>query len=264
MDESIRALRAEGMDLEGLVSDLTTEQWRTPTPAVGWTVAHQIGHLQWSDEGALLAIADPTAFAEILEQAARTPLDVTDAEAARRAQWPAADLLDRWRAGRERLATALADVPADERIPWFGPALKPRSMVTARLMETWAHGQDVADALGVTRTPTQRLRDVAHLGVRSRDYAYRVNGLEPPAAAFRVELRAPDGGTWTWGPEDAAERVTGSAEAFCLVVTQRREVGEVDIAAHGEEAARWLRFAQAFAGPPKDVVRASLAGRDRP
>jgi uncharacterized protein (TIGR03084 family) len=124
------------------------------------------------------------------------------------------------------------------------------SMATARLMETWAHGLDVADALGVTRSPTPRLRSIAHIGVRTRDYAFVVNELPPPVEPFRVELRAPDGSTWTWGPEDASQRVTGSAEDFCYLVTQRRPLDALDIVATGDDAKRWLTIAQAFAGPP--------------
>ncbi len=122
-------------------------------------------------------------------------------------------------------------------------------MATARLMETWAHGQDVADALGVVRTPTARLRHVAWIGHRARDYAFLVRGIPAPAEPFRVELRAPDGSLWTYGPEDAAQRVTGPALDFCLLVTQRLHRDDTDLTADGEDAERWLTIAQAFAGP---------------
>ena len=117
-------------------------------------------------------------------------------------------------------------------------------------METWAHGLDVADALGVTRTPTARLRSIAHIGVRTRDFAYAVNGLAPPGEPFHVALTAPDGSVWSWGPEDAAQRVSGSAEHFCMLVTQRRPRSALDVVAVGPDAAHWLTIAQAFAGPP--------------
>jgi uncharacterized protein (TIGR03084 family) len=123
-------------------------------------------------------------------------------------------------------------------------------MATARLMETWAHGLDVADALGVSRPATARLRSIAHIGVRTRDFAFTVHGLPIPAGPFLVELRAPDGTIWSWGPVDAAQRVTGSAEDFCMLVTQRRPRAELDVTAVGDDAATWLTIAQAFAGPP--------------
>ena len=131
-------------------------------------------------------------------------------------------MLADWRATRAALHDELLTVADGRKLPWFGPPMSAASMATARLMETWAHGLDVADALGVTRAPTARLRSIAHIGVRTRDFAFAVNGLTPPAEPFHVELTAPDGSMWTWGPEDAAQRVTGSAEHFCMLVTQRR------------------------------------------
>ena len=123
-------------------------------------------------------------------------------------------------------------------------------MATARLMETWAHGLDVADALGVRRPATARLRSVAHIGVRTRDFAFTVHGLTPPAEPFHVELSGPDGELWSWGPQDAAQTVTGPAEDFCMLVTQRRAPRELDVVAVGPDAQKWLTIAQAFAGPP--------------
>jgi uncharacterized protein (TIGR03084 family) len=102
----------------------------------------------------------------------------------------------------------------------------------------------------VTRPATTRLRSIAHIGVRTRDFAFGINGQQPPSDPFRVELRAPDGSTWSWGPADASQRVTGSAEDFCFLVTQRRPLRELDVTANGDDASRWLPIAQAFAGPP--------------
>ena len=125
-----------------------------------------------------------------------------------------------------------------------------RSFITARLMETWAHGQDVADALAVERTPTERLRHVAHIGVGARAFSYVANGRQPNPAPVRVELVGPAGDTWSWGPEDASDRVTGPALGFCLLVTQRRHRDDVGLTAEGAAADEWLDIAQSFAGPP--------------
>ncbi|MFI7674686.1 TIGR03084 family metal-binding protein [Actinophytocola sp. NPDC049390] len=245
-------LRAEGDEIDALVRDLAADGWARPTPAAGWTVAHQIAHLAWTDERALLAATDPAGFqAEFAEHAAQAAdgLDgIVDAEATRLAQRP--DLLDWWRAGRERLAVTLLDLPEGTKLPWYGPPMSAASMATARLMETWAHGQDVADAVGARRTPTARLRHVAHIGVRTRDFAYLVRGKQPPAEAFRVELMGPGEELWTWGPEDASQRVTGPALEFCLLVTQRVHRADTALVAVGDDANAWLDIAQAFAGPP--------------
>jgi uncharacterized protein (TIGR03084 family) len=123
------------------------------------------------------------------------------------------------------------------------------SMATARLMETWAHGLDVTDGLRRPPSVSDRLRHIAHLGVRTRDFAFAQHGLVAPTEPFRVELTAPDGSTWGWGPEDATQRVTGPALDFCLRVTQRRHRADLALRATGADADRWLDLAQAFAGP---------------
>jgi uncharacterized protein (TIGR03084 family) len=243
-------LRAESDDLDALVAELPAERWADPTPSPGWTVAHQIGHLLWTDQVSLLSITDEAQFGEALAAANVNPGGFVDAAAEELAAVPPAELLADWRLTRGRLHDALLTVSEGRKLPWFGPPMSATSMATARLMETWAHALDVADALGVKRAATDRLRSIAHLGVRTRDYAYFVNGRTPPTEPFRIELRAPGGDTWSWGPLDAAQRVTGSAEDFCYLVTQRRALGALDLAAEGVDAQRWLEIAQAFAGPP--------------
>ncbi|MFF8774221.1 TIGR03084 family metal-binding protein [Kitasatospora sp. NPDC015120] len=247
-------LRAESAVLDGLVAALEPAGWALDTPAPGWTVAHQIAHLAWTDGWSELAARDPQAFVaesgRVFGELSAAGADPVEDGAARGAAEEPAALLARWRTGRERLAAALAAAPADARLPWLGPPMKAASMATARLMETWAHGQDVADALGVRREPTARLRHVVHLGVRTIGFAFTVHGLPAPQAPVRVELTAPDGGSWTWGPAGAADRVTGPALDFCLLVTRRRHRDDLALSAVGELATAWLPIAQAFAGAP--------------
>lgn len=243
-------LRAESDELDELVAELPAERWAEPTPAPGWTIAHQIAHLLWTDRVALTAITDEAEFATVLGAAAADPTGFVDRGAEDIAAAAPADLLADWRRTRAQLHDALLTVPDGRKLPWFGPPMSATSMATARLMETWAHGLDVADAIGVKRPATARLRSIAHIGVRTRDFAFAVNGLAAPADPFRVELAAPDGSTWAWGPEDAAQRVTGSAEDFCTLVTQRRPRSALNVTAEGADAEQWLGIAQAFAGPP--------------
>ncbi|MFI6957592.1 TIGR03084 family metal-binding protein [Nocardia sp. NPDC050408] len=237
-------------ELERIVAPLA--DWSTSTPAPGWSIAHQIGHLAWTDEVAALAATDPDGFARLVEDAGPKAFTFVDEAAEEAATAPAAELLDRWRRGRAALIDALRAVPSGTKLPWFGPPMSPASMVSARMMETFAHGQDIADALGLSMTPTARLRTVAHIGVRTRDFAYTVRGKTVPTEEFRVELMAPDGSVWSWGPEDAAQNVTGPALDFCLLVTQRRHRGDLALETVGADAAEWLTIAQAFAGPTGD------------
>ncbi|WP_190017529.1 TIGR03084 family metal-binding protein [Streptomyces lucensis] len=243
-------LRAESEELDLLTAELTPRQWALPTPAPGWTVAHQIAHLAWTDHSALLAVTDAGAFQALVEKALAAPGTFVDEGAEEGARLPHAELTATWRAGCDALQQALRSAPPGGRFPWYGPPMSAASMATARLMETWAHGLDIAEALGVVSPPTDRIRHVARLGVRTRDFAYTVHGLTPPAEEIRVELRAPSGDVWAYGPEDAAQRVTGPAVDFCLLVTQRAHRADLALTAEGPDADRWLGIAQAFAGPP--------------
>lgn len=248
-------LARESADLDDLVADRLGD-WGRATPAEGWTVAHQIAHLAWTDDAAVLAATRPEGFAALVEEAMVDPDGFVDratedaAHTALASPTGPADLLAAWRRGRAELADALLAVPAGARVPWFGPAMSPTSMATARLMETWAHGQDVADAYGVDRVPTDRLRHVAHIAVRARGFAYAVHGEALPEAEVFVSLTAPDGAAWTWGDPDAAQRITGPALHFCLLATRRRHRDDLDLHATGPDAEHWLAIAQAFAGPP--------------
>ncbi len=183
VDGVLADLFAEGAELDALVAPLAAADWQRETLAPGWTIAHQIGHLAWTDDIATLAATDAAGFDAAVQAALADGRFDTYVDRAAE-QWSArTDLLSVWRSGRAALADALRAVPAGTKVPWFGPPMSATSMATARLMETWAHGQDVADTLGVERPVTDRIRHVAHIGIRARDFAYRVRDLEPPAGA---------------------------------------------------------------------------------
>ena len=244
-------LAAECADLDRLVAELPAESWSLATPATGWTIAHQVAHLAWTEEAAIAAALRPDTFPDRIREALDDFDHFVDKGAQAGAAAPPNEILDRWRRSRSTLADALRATPPGTKLPWYGVPIGAVSMATARIMETWAHGLDVADALGVTREPTDRLRHVAHLGVRTRDFAFAIRQLPAPTEEFRVEVAAPDGRTqWSWGPEDARQRVTGPALDFCLLVTQRRHRSDLAVTAEGTDADRWLDLAQAFAGPP--------------
>lgn len=241
-------LRSEHEDLDTIVSSIGAERWDIDTPAPGWSVRDQISHLAFFDEQASLATTDPEKF--LADLAAVTDADafMNDPLRAARSREPDA-VLEWWRKERSALLVAFRAADPRQRIPWFGPPMSPASFISARLMETWAHGQDIADALGVERTPTERLKHVVHLGVRARRNSYAANGLEMPEGEVMVEVRSPSGETWTWSGS-GSDRITGSALDFCLVVTQRRHLDDTDLVVEGSLATGWMARAQAFAGPP--------------
>jgi uncharacterized protein (TIGR03084 family) len=243
-------LTAETAVLESLVEPLDAEGWLTPTPSEGWSVLDQVGHLAYFDEAATISATDADRFREWREEAMADENGVTETAAAKYRALAGEDVLKEFRTARAALLDVFRTIDPALRVPWYGPDMAAASSLTARIMETWAHGQDVVDALGVTRPQTAALRHVAHIGVRAFPNSFLANGLDVPDAPVFVELTGPDGDTWTWGPPDAADAVRGPAVDFCLVVTRRRHVDDTAVRATGAVAESWMPIAQAFAGPP--------------
>lgn len=238
-------LVAEHLELDHVLEMLDEAAWARSTPAVGWAIRDQVSHLWFFDQRALMAMTDPDAFAS--DMAHLLANGGTDLSVEPGRSMSGAELLAAWRRDRTTLVDVARGFDASSRVPWYGPSMGARSFITARLMETWAHGQDVADALGVTRQQSARLRHVAHIGVRARPFSYAVNEMVMPAVDIHVRLHAPDGSVWQWG-EGAIDRVEGDALDFCLAVTQRRHVADTTLRITGAAAIEWMGIAQAFAG----------------
>jgi uncharacterized protein (TIGR03084 family) len=257
LDGVLADLATESDRLDALVVDLPEAGWRTPTPAPGWDVATQIAHLAWTDEAARAAATDAERWDALVREVLADPEHATDGAAVAGGLAAPDSVLERWRTSRRALAETLRGLPEGARIPWYGPPMSATSMATARFMETWAHGLDVHQALGAEPEVTDRIRHVAHLGIRARDFAFSLHRTPPPTAEFRVDLTAPSGDLWSWGPEDAAQTVTGAAYDFCLLVTQRINRADTSLVATGRDANLWLNLAQAFAGQPGEGRAAS-------
>ncbi|HEY3005595.1 MAG TPA: TIGR03084 family metal-binding protein [Kribbellaceae bacterium] len=249
MDALADDLHAESADLRAVLASLAEDDWRRATPAAGWTIIDQITHLAYFDDVAVESAAQPELFRARLQRVAAEGGVDPDRIAADYRHLTGADVIGWFDESRARLIAVFRDLDPGVRVPWFGPAMSAASLLTARIMETWAHGQDVCDTIAVRRVPTGRLRHVAHLGVLARPYSFAVRGRQAPLAPIRVELAAPDGTAWTWGPADAADRVCGPAQDFCLAVTQRRHRDDTALQITGPAAEEWMAIAQAFAGP---------------
>lgn len=246
----VEELAAEKASLVAVLEDAPESAWSTPTPAPRWTVHDQVAHLAFFDEITRQCIAEPKAFEELRDGLPDLQAYV-DSIGGLNAHRGGAEMLQWWAEENDGLRAAALAADPTVRVPWFGPSMSLASKVTARIMETWAHGQDVVDALGVERTPTARLRHVARIGVLAFPNSFRTRGLAVPDGSVTVRLEDPEGGpSWVWGDESAADTVEGTALDFCLVVTQRRHVADTSLVVRGELATHWMDVAQAFAGPP--------------
>lgn len=243
-------LRHESQRLIEHVSELTPEQWDLSTPAVDWTIKDQVTHLAFFDDATVLAMSDPAGFRDQADALINGGMDFPDRIAQQYRCLAPHTVLAWFIDSRAELLDTLSGREPKYRLPWFGPDMSVASSATARLMETWAHGHDVYDCLGVDHPTSIGLRSIAHLGVSTFAFTHTLHGLDIPGEPVRVELSSPFGETWTWGPEEADNQVTGAAVDFVLVVTQRRHWTDTGLHVQGPIATGWLDIAQAYAGAP--------------
>ena len=250
MNRICQELNDEYEALDSIVSVLDEAGWGTKTPFYDWTVQEEIAHIAFFDGAARLSATEPDTF----EEHVKVPFNGQNKAWAQMLilqKMAYADLLKKWRDERTALIKALQNMDQKKRLPWYGPPMSALSFATARLMETWAHGQDIADAFGISRIDTDRLYHIAHLGNITLGWSFANRQMAIPQTPIRVELTSPSGKLWTWGRQDALDTVRGSAVGFCLVVTQRRHYADTDLVITGEAAEKWMSLAQCFAGPPE-------------
>ena len=252
MEQICNDLAMEQQELDAVVANLDEAGWETMTPSKGWDIKEQIRHLAYFENRAKLAASNPEAFKQWFEEMLQDPNTMTRHMETTGKDLDAGGTLKWWREERRALLEVLAKMDRKKRLPWYGGALSAMSFATARLMETWAHGQDIVDALGIRRKPTGRLRHIAHLGASTLGWSYANRKMEAPDTPVRVELTGPSGDMWSWGPEEAKDMVKGPAEDFCLVVVQRRHVADTNLIINGETAQQWMSIAQVYAGPPAE------------
>lgn len=246
LDSVIDDLAAEQSALEAVLVRMPTEAWELPTHAPGWATRDQVAHLAQFDAMATLAIRDPEHFRDHLRHEDNSEAAYLD----RARKLTAAEVLRQWQQNAHEIIETARSLDPSARIPWAGPAMSAVSFITARLMETWSHGLDVVDVVGIDRPDTDRLRHVAFIGVRARPYSYTNRGLDVPAVPVRISLTAPSGAVWEMGEDTTENVIRGTATDFCRVVTRRRHVADTNLEVTGPVAEEWMGIAQAFAGPP--------------
>lgn len=242
-------LEHEQISLHSILTSLDEAQWSRPTPAEGWTIHDQITHLAHFDFLSRVAVEQPERFLQI-KNSITDLASYVDSIGPANLSRTGADASTWWTRQAGGFIGAVIAADTHVRVPWFGPDMSLASKVTARIMETWAHGQDIRDALDIRTRPSQALPHVARLGCLAFANSFTVRGLPVPDVPVRVELELPSGELWDMGPQESMERVTGPIEDFCLIVTQRRHIDDTAVRTQGPVAEEWMRVAQAFAGAP--------------
>ena len=254
MFQQVEDFGAESEALYRVLEPLDDVDLAQPTLFKAWTFDDVLQHLHIWNKAAQKAVQDPDAFTAMLAEL------MQDLQQDSMRAWESRmldgmtgrPLLQAWRDGCNELCTVFAELDPKTRLRWAGPDMSARSSITARQMETWAHGQAVFDQLGVERRDQDRIRNIAVLGVNTYGWAFKNRGLDIPQPAPVVRLTSPSGDRWEWNTHDGPDLVEGSAVEFCQVVTQTRNIADTSLRVAGDNATAWMKIAQCFAGPPEE------------
>jgi uncharacterized protein (TIGR03084 family) len=256
--------RAESQALFDLLDKADPAVFDQPTQFKHWSINAVLQHLHFWNQMAGLQLTDETLLMQRIAAVLAHQPGMRDFERIHFQGLGGRALLDAWRDGFEAIATAFAATDPKARLKWPGPDMSARSSITARLMETWAHGQEVYDHLGVVRQNADRIQNIVVLGVNTFGWTYAARSQTPPGPMPHVVLTAPSGAVWTYGDPSTTERIEGPAEAFCQVVTQTRNVADTSLQVTGPVATDWMRKAQCFAGPAEEPPAPGLRHTRRP
>ncbi len=243
----------ESAALHALLGPLPEAALAERTAFKDWSLADIVGHLHFWNRAALFSLAEPDTFralgAKVIAHLGAGGA-LRDFERAELSGLVGRALLAAWHDFAQAMAGRFAAADPSTRVAWVGPDMSVRSAITARLMETWAHGQAAYDVLGVVRHNADRIRNIAVLGVNTYEWSFKVRGQKPPQPKPHLRLEAPSGATWTWNDPSGTDLIEGAAEEFCQVVTQVRNIADTRLVVRGAAAMAWMATAQCFAGPP--------------
>ena len=254
MLEQAADFRAESDVLYDLLAPLSEDEFKRPTLFKEWTTNDILAHLHWGNMQADLSLNNEAKFLERFE--AMKKLRETGAGMTMRESTDlmleglsGKRLLDTWREFYGPMSDRFASADPKKRVKWVGPDMSVRSSITARLMETWSHSQAAFDLFRVERQETDRIKNVAVLGINTFGWTFVNRGETVPEPKPYVNLTGPSGAIWEWNEPSNEERIEGSGLEFCQVVTQTRSIGDTTLKVTGSIATKWMAVAQCFAGP---------------
>ena len=253
MRSEIAAFVAEVDDLAAVLEPIPEAAWSMPTQFKDWTIDDVVLHLFASDQLGLVSLRSAEAYTALrsdMQRARQAGLSMIDETRCRFPMPKGRRLLDEWRDQARQLAAELNARDPKTRVAWSGPGMSVRTFATARQMESWAHGSEIYDALGLDRVEQDRIHNIAVLGIKTFSWSFSNRGLPVPETTPYLELSSPSGVTWQWNEAGGGEMISGEAAEFCAVVTQVRNVLDTGLVVHGVTSSRWMAIAQCFAGPP--------------
>ena len=244
MREILSDLVAEQQALDQFLQRINERQWVLPTSAPGWSIKDVVSHLAYTERFAAQVLADGSSVvkkAKVTDIDTWTALGITEGREMRYQQ-----VIEWWRNSRADVVDALSRMEGTERVAWIDGDMSARAFATLRLMETWAHGLDVKDAMEGLLTydeeeedptlDTSRIRHVAWLAHRMLPYAFAEAGEDYPESGIRLELMGPQYARWVYGPEDAPDIIKGIASEWCRIAVQRMDHSTASLKTEGEKA----------------------------
>lgn len=241
---------AESETLYDVLKELTDGGLTLPTQFKGWTIEDVLIHLHFWNLAADTSAEDATAFQVMIDRALKH-IGVSGFRGFENAEITirGTALREAWISQAREMAGRWAKMDPKARLPWAGPSMSARSSITARQMETWAHGFEVFDALGKSRMEVDRIRNIVVLGANTFGWSHKVHGLPVPDQMPALVLDLPSGERMEMGARTAG-LIQGTAADFTAVVTQTRAVADTGLAIDGPIAQTWMAHAQCFAGVP--------------
>ncbi len=246
--------QAESDALYDLLKPLKDADFERKTLFKDWTVNDVLQHLHYFNYAADLSLRDEQGIlnliADLQEAYGRGETMVSYTNDQLNGIKGQA-LLKLWHDYYTGMVENFHNVDPKKRLKWAGPDMSVLSSITARLMETWSHAQEIYDLLGVVREEKDHIKNIVVMGNNTFGWTFKNRGEEIPEPRPFLKLTAPSGDNWEFNEPGTGESIEGLASEFCQVVTQTRNIEDTSLDVSGEIATRWMAVAQCFAGPPR-------------